>query len=226
MLFLAVFCGFLAENIREHKVERDREKQYIISMIEDLKKDTTNLSEITVKFEKLSLVLDTVLLKFDEGTTTFSQSWSNNFVRVVKGGYPDYYYTDRTLQQLKNSGGMRLLKNQSVSNALVDYDGANKDFIVEDHYLSLIQQQVGGAAFRMWSFKNLEQKLNSFDWRNKDVPEGDYWVINDKASLENLYNLLSQFHQSEIFQKKNFLRLKNQAIDLIILLNKEYHLEK
>ena len=109
---------------------------------------------------------------------------------------------------------------------MVDYDGANKDFIVEDHYLSLIQQQLGGAAFRMWSFKNLEKKLNSFDWRNKDVPEGDYWVINDKASLENLYNLLSQFHQSEIFQKKNFLRLKNQAIDLISLLNKEYHLEK
>ena len=27
MLFLAVFLGFVAENIREHKVEREREKE-------------------------------------------------------------------------------------------------------------------------------------------------------------------------------------------------------
>ena len=44
MLFLAVFCGFLAENLREHKVEREREKQYMESLLIDLKKDTALLS--------------------------------------------------------------------------------------------------------------------------------------------------------------------------------------
>ncbi len=37
MLFLAVFAGFIAENIREHFVERAREKEYIVSMVEDMK---------------------------------------------------------------------------------------------------------------------------------------------------------------------------------------------
>ncbi|TAL42914.1 MAG: hypothetical protein EPN92_10980, partial [Chitinophagaceae bacterium] len=40
MLFLAVFCGFLAENWREHIVEHKREKQYIFSMIKELEADT------------------------------------------------------------------------------------------------------------------------------------------------------------------------------------------
>ena len=40
MLFLAVFCGFLAENQREHYVEHIREKQFIKSFVEDLKSDT------------------------------------------------------------------------------------------------------------------------------------------------------------------------------------------
>src|SRR6188768_4195031 len=40
MLFLAVFCGFLAENQREHMVEHQREKQYINSLTADLKEDT------------------------------------------------------------------------------------------------------------------------------------------------------------------------------------------
>src|SRR5215831_11088020 len=39
MLFLAVFLGFVAENVRENIADRDREKQYMQSMIEDLKVD-------------------------------------------------------------------------------------------------------------------------------------------------------------------------------------------
>ncbi|HEY5969946.1 MAG TPA: hypothetical protein VIU35_18315, partial [Chitinophagaceae bacterium] len=41
MLFLAVFCGFLAENQREHMIEHSREKVYMTSLVEDLQKDTS-----------------------------------------------------------------------------------------------------------------------------------------------------------------------------------------
>ena len=44
MLFLAVFCGFLAEYQLEHKIEKNREKQFMASMIEDLKADTSTIS--------------------------------------------------------------------------------------------------------------------------------------------------------------------------------------
>ena len=40
MLFLAVFCGFLAENFREHQVEKDRERVYVQSLIKDYAYDT------------------------------------------------------------------------------------------------------------------------------------------------------------------------------------------
>ena len=45
MLFLAVFCGFLAEYQLEHKIEKDREKQYMRSMVEDLSADTLMLQK-------------------------------------------------------------------------------------------------------------------------------------------------------------------------------------
>ncbi|MCF8429930.1 MAG: hypothetical protein K9G64_07335, partial [Bacteroidia bacterium] len=35
MLFMAVFCGFLAEYQLEHKIEKEREIQYIYSLIND-----------------------------------------------------------------------------------------------------------------------------------------------------------------------------------------------
>lgn len=37
MLFLAVFLGFIAENIREGIAERHRENEYIEPMVKDLK---------------------------------------------------------------------------------------------------------------------------------------------------------------------------------------------
>src|SRR4030095_113432 len=55
MLFLAVFCGFLAENFREHQVEKNRAKQYIKSFYEDLKSDTARLNTlITYDDEKIA----------------------------------------------------------------------------------------------------------------------------------------------------------------------------
>src|SRR4029078_11585028 len=46
MLFLAVFCGFLAENQREHMIENQREKKYMNSLIIDLKKNTADIKYV------------------------------------------------------------------------------------------------------------------------------------------------------------------------------------
>ena len=40
MLFLAVFCGFLAEYQLEHKIEKDRANELAKSFYEELKKDS------------------------------------------------------------------------------------------------------------------------------------------------------------------------------------------
>ena len=45
MLFLAVFLGFIAENVRETLAEKHREKEYVHSMIDDLKIDTAKMRD-------------------------------------------------------------------------------------------------------------------------------------------------------------------------------------
>ena len=44
MLFLAVFCGFLAEYQLDHTIEGETEKEYIESMIADLREDSAKIS--------------------------------------------------------------------------------------------------------------------------------------------------------------------------------------
>ena len=60
MLFLAVFCGFLAENQREHYVEHQREKQYISSYLEDLKADIHQLDSLIAARLNRKRMMDTL----------------------------------------------------------------------------------------------------------------------------------------------------------------------
>ena len=61
MLFLAVFWGFLAEYQLEHKIEKDREKQFINSLVADLQDDEKILLDMTSS-EQLGIAsLDTLM---------------------------------------------------------------------------------------------------------------------------------------------------------------------
>ncbi|MEI7662867.1 MAG: hypothetical protein WCK34_11730 [Bacteroidota bacterium] len=67
MLFLAVFCGFLAEYQLEHKLERDREKQFIVSMVKELQEDLVQIDRVqkdTNRYNKLD-TLAMMLLQND-----------------------------------------------------------------------------------------------------------------------------------------------------------------
>ena len=61
MLFIAAFCGFLAEYQLEHIIDREKEQEYIGSMINDLSADTTNLSEVIKGYDIIALRIDTLL---------------------------------------------------------------------------------------------------------------------------------------------------------------------
>ena len=60
MLFLAIFCGFLAENQREHMVEHQREKEYMITMLEDLKADIPLLDSTIKDWNEVNKSIDSV----------------------------------------------------------------------------------------------------------------------------------------------------------------------
>jgi hypothetical protein len=133
MLFLAVFCGFLAEYSLEHKIEKDREKQYIRSFVEDLERDTASL------MSRIGYC-DLTIARVDSAIAVFNDPGLNGLA-------PEIYYflrwmhrsdffsiNDRTIIQLRNAGGMRLVSNKSVSDSMIEYyrEVENIRFIYEE----------------------------------------------------------------------------------------------
>ncbi|MBK9465957.1 MAG: hypothetical protein IPN56_14515 [Chitinophagaceae bacterium] len=122
MLFLAVFCGFLAEYQLEHKIEKDREKQYANSLYEDLKIDTAILKEsmrindfVTRKIDTFrNMVQHQTLQSLPAGTWYYYGRFGTRYMQVA--------FQDATLHQLKSSGGLRYFKNRNVADAIARYD--------------------------------------------------------------------------------------------------------
>ena len=85
MLFLAVFCGFLAENVREHYIESHRAKEYAKSFLSDIKEDTSELHSAIHHGRFLQSSIDSLI-------TIYSTLKNRS---VVPGNF--YYYSRRVL---------------------------------------------------------------------------------------------------------------------------------
>ena len=224
MLFLAVFCGFLAEYQLEHKIENDREKVYIQSMVEDLKKDTTNLASCIKEFHQLELRIDTVLTMYPKLGIGYNDTLRRNLEGIK--GYPDFIYTDRTIKQLKNSGSMRLIRNKEVSDGIIGYDSEVFDLLeidVSDMHFTFLNMYEEG--YELFDYEGLETDRKTKSTAELEKGSKNYLLKSDKVTLGKYNNRLRDIKSLYKMVLPKEIDLKIKATQLIELLKKEYHLE-
>jgi len=116
MLFLAVFCGFLAENFREHYVENQRAKQLAINLYKEIFADSIALQEKiairTVKEKECVFFIDYVK---DSSLINLSAHFYPAFTwAFVQSAQLFFEPNDGILNQLRNSGELRYFKNPEL----------------------------------------------------------------------------------------------------------------
>jgi hypothetical protein len=122
MLFIAVFLGFVAENIRESVVETHREKEYIKSFYEDLTADENDLQRIINNLSKEAQIGDSIAILMNNISTKTPANFIYMYLlRITRSSATNLYANDRTIVQLRNAGGMRLIHNKGVSDSIVAY---------------------------------------------------------------------------------------------------------
>ena len=226
MLFLAVFCGFMAENQREHMVENQRGRQYIYSMVVDLQTDTANLTSIIDSYLRRGVLFDSLIAGFSEGIRSYSP-WSQKFLRSYRGGFPDFYGTDRTIDQLKNAGGLRLIKNQKAAAGIIAYDAAVKDVVNEQTGMANAHLRYIEEVLKVWSVRRLYQDNGVTNWymNRQTMTKDNYWLTKDPLAFEYLYNNMAEYNEAIIRQTRWYRELKVTAVSLIELLKKEYNIK-
>ena len=121
MLFLAVFCGFLAEYQLEHKIEKDREKQFIVSLISDLQDDQAVMEQYVEREQKNIRLLDSLCLLLDDPALARARGDALYYTARIGPRTAPLTNNTRTIDQLKNSGGFRLIHKAEASNRIMEY---------------------------------------------------------------------------------------------------------
>ena len=121
MLFLAVFCGFLAEYQLEHTIEHQREKQYIRSLIADLKSDQQILDNHLFHVKTGLLRMDTVISILNTPSAVANNTGQLYYLARLAPRLNPLSTNTRTFEQLKNSGNFRLIRDLNTSNMIMTY---------------------------------------------------------------------------------------------------------
>ncbi|MEO7394341.1 MAG: hypothetical protein ABIU11_05315 [Chitinophagaceae bacterium] len=221
MLFLAVFCGFLAEYQLEHKIEKERGRQYIRSFVEDLKTDTANFSGFIKLFQKKEEDLDGLYNCYDSINKKIKAlSCIKNIYRATIG-YQDLIYTDRTLQQLKNAGGLRLIEEKDAD-SIIKYDQLLRYLLkVESTSLQEMQTRVRNTRNAVFAYSETMET----EWKKGAQPETVELISTDRELLNRFFNEVMVYRFACRYQFRQLGKLKENAVSLIHFYSKKYHLK-
>ena len=119
MLFLAVFCGFLAENQREHMVEHNREEKFAKRLLSDLAEDSAFLNKRIARLQERQNQYANFLSLMTGSPKPTSFDIMRSFGQLLKSYKPEFITT--TYNQMKASGGLRYINNDDLITALQRY---------------------------------------------------------------------------------------------------------
>jgi hypothetical protein len=236
MLFFAVFLGFVAENIREHMVEKDRAKQYAKSLISDLQKDTSMINEELFELNHSIKDIDSLCL-YVKGKTINQISNLELFERafINMGFYRPYKWSRASIEQLKSSGSLRYFNNDSIVYKISSYDAGTRhmdqDYQTDENLRGkvfqqrelIIDQNYPNELFllRVSNYDSLKTTTSYQRLKNENIGllttdiKDIKILVNEYQTLKFLLTVRRNYELPDLVK---------EATELIQLLKEEYHL--
>ena len=219
MLFLAVFCGFLAEYQLEHKIESDREKVLAKAFYEDIKKDTAALIS-GIAFSKVKIKATdnaNAILRSDRN------KWNDTLLykdlTTLTTVFP-FIATNGTYEQMKASGSLRYF-SQSLVNQMNAYyvqvlKTEHRDVLEDDHLRE---------RFIVLLIDNMNLEAMTDIRLNQSITHEMYFNQTRKADIDKTVNLVAI---CKIVRTRSMMEYEEQlkiANSLLVALENKYHLK-
>ena len=224
MIFVAVTMGFFAETIRERLVEKEKERQYVESLVADLKSDIRNANQSIQEHKKLIGLLDSLFTYINDPVAIKQQSDLIYYAARIGPRIITYVNNARTFDQL-SAGGFRLIQRIPVSNQIVEY----YDLLP---HLRLLEN---GALGEFHQYQQIVSTiLDPAVMKKQEKPDGTITKSNDNPPLLNYSpQILKQLGIYIVYingSRRSIVpdleNIKIKAEELTQFLQKEYHLEK
>lgn len=226
MLFLAVFCGSLAELQVEHYVEHKREKTYALSLREDLLIDTANLSKCISTQDFQILRFDSLRILLNKSEHDSSEINTMYFLARIATRKANFFPNNRTLTQLRNSGNFRLIRNTNLADKLAEYQQKLEGYEYNSSFDRTESEKLTPFIGRMFDtnvFETMIKKDITIGPMavHKPVGKNNIRYLSTEAKSEFLF-YLHQRKTSFKTEARLLIEMKKIAEDMIKIIETDY----
>ncbi len=225
MLFLAVFCGFLAEYQLEHTIEHQREKQFIQSLVNDITVDTARIKIIIEERTKREQRLDSLTLLLNNDSSAFNTNKIYFYaVTAARSLAFRFFPNDGTMQQLKNSGAFRLIRNRPVADSIAKYDVSIRNILRQGEVEETLIHEYRTASTKIFNaliFDGMLDANNTVHLLSENPPLLPY----QQSELATWNYRIYSMKALNKANRRDVRLLLQQSNNLLITLKKEYHLD-
>lgn len=228
MLFFAVTLGFLVENTREDISKNKKEKEYIRSMIQDLKEDTAKVTSYINYNSSLLNGLDSlikIIYQYKTGDTLLTKNMYLWYMAYARSHY-SVHFTDRTIIQLKNSGSFSTL-SAAVSDSILKYEEATMAARAQENTYKEGLAKALDFSSNIFNYKYISYNIKYGDKNAYTyLPQQNYKLLTEDAfTLSKYSNMLELWKQVIVVYIQHLQWVKWRAQFLIPFLQKEYNFD-
>ena len=136
-------------------IENHREEVYIQSLVEDMEADVKQTSSLINDISTRISLSDSLLAALSSGEVQTNSNKAHK-LWLMTIGFPDFVQNDRTIQQLKSSGALRIIRKKGVSDKIMEYDQAVRQLSVTQTNMNSIAANTTMFS-QVFDFINLKQ---------------------------------------------------------------------
>jgi len=224
MLFLAVFCGFLAENFRESLVTKEKAHHYLENMVADLRADITAFDTAVSYMQLWHDHLDTAMrIPIDRLRDINSQDTFYYHFFPFYSWVPYIEQSDNTITQLK-AGGFNLIHDKKTIDSINAVNGFYKGLkFTIDYNVTAYWDAVKKAQEIM---KLSPPAIVIEDAIPKSIlTNTEIFIHFDEQAIQQLYNKLANAKSSLMTCILFLKQYRGQAVRLLDYLSRKYHIK-
>ncbi|MCK5369651.1 MAG: hypothetical protein KAQ62_13915, partial [Cyclobacteriaceae bacterium] len=238
LVVIGILIAIQINNLNQNRNEQNRIKEYAVSLIQDLESDIIMTSQIKKQNEEIVARIDS-LSKYTLNRKIEDISNLTMLYFTLNKPHRPYIWNRTTITELKNSGTLGLIKNDSLSKLISEYDAftyhLDDDFINDriqfEKATDLSVSIVNHNYHNIYEFS--EKLLPNNNERDKNFFESQEYIEAKSIDLGLITKDLDQIH--EMTNSYNVLmrylrirtdvelpKLTNDAKEIIALLKETY----
>ena len=231
LVMIGILLAFQVNTWKTNREQRTIEKEYMQSLLTDLKKDKSILDG-KLEFGPIPIIYnDSLFEELQKSTLQGKEKRIYHFLLLFTNSI-DISYHDRTISQLKNSGGFQFVRNKQVSDAIVDYDIYMRESIknVESNMSSNLINNDIMINYNFYEIYKVQHLQDSAIIYKNDISKVNYpddlkLLSYDDDKIKLVLNSMSYVREIDEYNYERAIHALSLNRQLDSLIRKEYLIE-